>query len=184
MKRLLKSLFLVAALIMVYSMGRSIFHFSSLKDNTNPLKYKATDSEADLTITGLHLTETKGDKLLWEVEADSAEVYQKQQAVQLKNIKLTLYQEQEPVLHLKGDEGRLDINSRDVAIEGKVTVNLQDGLTFETDSLNWQNEKRILHTPDLVKITKANIHILGRGLVVDIEAERLNIHHGVTTTIN
>ena len=184
MKSLLKSLLFVAALIIVYSMGRSIFNPSSTQNNPHPLNSRTTDSEADLTITGLHLTETKGDKLLWEIEADSAQMYQKRQAAQLKNIKLTMYQKQEPVLYLTGDKGWLDMNSRDIAIEGKVTANLQDGIVFETDSLNWQHEKRILSTRDPVKITRANIHILGEGMEADIEAEKININNVVTTIIN
>ncbi len=183
MKRLAKNLLFGVILILVYIIGGSIFRTPSLKGQATHLGH-AADSQAELTIWGLHLTETKGADLLWEVEADSAHMYQQQQSTQLKNIKLTWYQEQKPVLRLAGKEARLNMDSRDVTIEGGVVATFQDGLIFETDSLSWCNQKQILSTPDAVKITKSNIQIQGQGLEADVGLERLRINNRVTTIIN
>jgi LPS export ABC transporter protein LptC len=95
-----------------------------------------------------------------------------------------LYQDQNPVIQLTGKKGGLDMNSRDVTIEGKVLARSQDGITFETNSLKWQNQARLLYTPDPVKITKTNVLIQGRGLTADMALQKLNIQHEVTTIIN
>jgi LPS export ABC transporter protein LptC len=183
MNKLAKSLLLVITLIVAYIIGGSIFSSPPHKGRPSHLGHSA-GSQVDLAIWGLHLTETKGNELLWEIEADSAHMYQHQQSAQLKNIKLTLYQEQEPVLWLEGERAELNMESRDAAIEGKVVARYQDGLTFETDSLNWWNQRRLLSTPDKVRITKPHIQIQGRGLEADIGSERLRINNGVTTIIN
>ncbi len=182
--KLLKGLGWGILLFVVYKIGSFAFLTSpSDGKNADPI-LSATDAEADLVIKGLHLTETSGDKLLWEIEADSAQVYQEQQSAQLKNIRLTLYEEQRQILKLRSDNGRLDIQNRDMSVEGQVVAHLPDGLTFETNSLTWENQKRLISTSEPVNISRDNIKIRGMGLVADVGLEKFTLHNGVTTVIN
>jgi LPS export ABC transporter protein LptC len=184
MKRLVKSLLLGVAIVLVYIMGSSILHFSSPTNNVPLIRRSAKDSQANLSLKGLRLTETEEDRVLWRMEADSALFFQQQRSAQFSNIKLTLYQEENPVLWLEGKEADFNMDSRDVTIEGQVVASSQDGLTFETNSLKWWNQKRIISTSDPVKISRPHIQIQGRGLEADLGLERLTISNSVYTVIN
>ncbi len=184
MKNLLKCLGWGALLLMAYKIGSLAFLASPSNGKEATLNASTTTAVADLVIKGLHLTETSGDKLLWEIEADSARVYQQQQVARFRNIRLTLYEERAPVLKVQGDNGRLDMQGRDMVVKGNVIARSQAGLIFETNSLNWENKKRLLYTSDPVKITKVNIIIRGVGLVADVGLEKLKFNNGITTIIN
>jgi LPS export ABC transporter protein LptC len=184
MKRLVKNLLAGVTIALVYIMGRNNFQSPTITNVASPSRHSATIPQADLVIKGLNLTETKDDALLWKIKADSAQIYQEQGTARLNNIKLTIFENKQPVLWLEGKVADMNINKRDITVTGKVVANFRDDLLFETNSLTWQNEERMLSTSTPIKISRPHLEIQGQGLQADVDSEKLSINNGVTTVID
>jgi LPS export ABC transporter protein LptC len=129
--------------------------------------------QADYRVNEVHISETLEGNLRWTLDADHAEVFDKDQRTIMRRVSIRVFST-DTEWTVTADEGVLHNEKRDVALTGNVLVVSNDGLTLTTNELAWRNGERTLFTDDLVEIKRQGTTIVGRGLDV-----RMNEQHAV-----
>lgn len=165
--RRLSTIFLIVFLVLLAGLGGMV----AFKDRPRPEPVAAPPQEADYRIKEIHIDETLEGNLRWQLDADQAEVFEQEKQTLLRQVTVKVFN-QDRVWTVKGDEGVLHNETRDVTLTGNVVVTSSDGLSLTAPDLRWENETRRLSTDGAVTIRRAGTTITGRGLEVEMAAER------------
>lgn len=124
---------------------------------------------------------TTGGKKKWEVEGDSASMLASD-VVKLDNIKVRTWTE-DNCLTLTSDTGTFDKPSSNAHFEQNVVVKSEDGVSLETDHLDWEAETEIIKTDAYVQVEKDNLACTGRGAVGEPGLKQVRMNEEVTVEI-
>ncbi len=138
--------------------------------------------QADYRIREIHINETLEGNLRWTLDADQAEVFDREQRTVMRTVVVRVFSK-DGVWTVTGDEGVLDNQTRDVALQGNVVVTSNDGLRLTTPRLNWRNQDRNLSTDEAVEIRRAETTITGRGLDVRMQDQQAVVEQNVRVVI-
>ncbi|MEO0004566.1 MAG: LPS export ABC transporter periplasmic protein LptC [candidate division WOR-3 bacterium] len=127
-------------------------------------------------ILDLTLDESMSGRRLWTLYASRAVVWEKDNRIDVDTIKIVFYDENgAPYSQLNADCGRVFTRTEDLVARGNVRVTTSDSTTLLTDSLAWDNSRRIVHTDADITIRTLKGTIWGKGLVSDASLERIEI---------
>ena len=134
----------------------------------------------DQAIENFTLTHTNQGEKEWELEADRAEIYEKERKTIVHGLKLKFYDQGKITSILTANRGEISSPSGDMEVKGDVVVTSErEGITLNTESLKWDARRRKIFTDDFVRQEKAETIITGQGLESDAELERLVIKKDV-----
>jgi len=153
-----------------------------LSDTTQAVKHVRQPSETeqpDMRVQNLHLTEQAeaGDE--WELSAYEAEFYDAKQRIVVYRLQAQLLSKEAHPVHVRADSGQIDSATGNMTIQGNVQLQYLGGYTVDTDVLHWHAASRILQTDAAVQIRSALVHIVGTGLLGDIEQQRFVLQDDV-----
>jgi LPS export ABC transporter protein LptC len=137
---------------------------------------------ADYRIHEVHINETLEGNLRWTLDADQAEVFDKEQRTVMQKVVVQVFSK-DAVWKVTADEGTLDNDKRDVTVRGNVVVTSNDGLRITTPQLTWQNKDRHLFTEDKVTITRPGTTITAQGLDVRMQEQEAVLRKQVRVVI-
>jgi len=143
---------------------------------------QATETAADLSLKDIRYIETKGDRKEWELTAKSADHFLKDEVTQLQDLHVTFYAQDGRTITVTGDRGYVK-GKHMIELHGHVVVITNDGYRVVTHSLCYDGEKRHITTEDSVTIEREGITVKGRGLLVDLNTEKVYLHDAVETVI-
>ena len=151
-----------------------------------PSKVRQPGSAPDAKISGFHLVETKGGTKLWEIWGDLAEVFEKEGIARVTKISnqvtVTLYSDHGK-LTSRSDEATLNMQTKDVRLEGNVSATSELGSSLQTESLAWSAEDRRLFTRSPVTLTKGGMVSRGVGMEAETNLERARLLSRVQSRI-
>jgi LPS export ABC transporter protein LptC len=143
-------------------------------------------SAPDAKISGFHLVETKDGTKLWEIWGDLAEVFEKEGIARVTKISnqvtVTLYSDQGK-LTSRSDKATLNMQTKDVRLEGNVSATSELGSSLQTESLAWSAEDRRLFTRSPVTLTKGGLMSRGVGMEAETSLERARLLSRVQSRI-
>lgn len=134
--------------------------------------------QADAKISEFSFTQTKGDVVQWEVQAQSARLFEQDKKALLSIVDVTLYGAEGKELTVSGDEGTLDTGTKDFLLFNRadpLVVVTKSGYTIYTNHLAWTDAKREIHTNDPVRIVGNGLAVTGRGLLGRLETEEFQV---------
>jgi LPS export ABC transporter protein LptC len=178
--RRLSTVFLVCFLTLIAGLGGAIAWRVVGRHKPPPPPVPA--AQADYQIKEIHINETLAGNLRWTLDADQAEVFDRDQKTVMKKVVIKVFTK-DSTWTVTGDEGTLENQTHDVSLEGNVVVTSSDGLTLKTTELAWRNGDRNLLTDAAVEITRAGTTINGRGLDVRMADESAVIAKNVRVVI-
>ena len=151
-----------------------------------PSSVRQRGSAPDTKISGFHLVETKGGTKLWEIWGDLAEVFEKEGIARVTKISnqvtVTLYSDHGK-LTSRSDEATLNMQTKDVRLEGNVSATTELGSSLQTESLAWSAEDRRLFTRSPVTLTKGGLVRRGVGMEAETSLERVRLLSRVQSRI-
>ncbi len=139
-------------------------------------------STADLQLDRIKYTETREGVKEWELEAASVRYFQDKNLLFLEKVKATFFGKNQEVYVLVGEQGRFNTQTKAIEVFGSVKIDSSDGYRMQTQSLKYQAKKRELRTSDPVEMDGPQFRIRGKGLVVELDHQRMKILKQVTTT--
>ena len=153
-----------------------------LLDRTSVVKQVRQPSETeqpDMRVQNLHLIEQAeaGDE--WKLWAHEAEFYDAKQSVVVHRLQAQLFAKEAQPVRVIADTGRIDRTTGNMTIQGNVQLQYLEGYTVETDVLYWDAASRVLQTDAAVQIRSALVHIVGTGLLGNIEQQRFVLQDDV-----
>lgn len=147
-----------------------------------PVAETPTASNADLTIQSIRMVENQGGRTEWELEAESSETFQKENLTILKNVKAKFYPEGHPVVYVKGREGRLWTETKNMIIRGDVVVQSDGGYALKTEELRYDSAKRRVDTDEPIELSQQGLTVRGVGLTANIDGKTLTVRREVKAT--
>ena len=130
----------------------------------------------DMQLDNVHYEQTDQDvSKEWELNAESAQYFKDENRIVLQSIELTFFSKEGKVYKLTADNGELYTDSKDVKVSGNVFALTEEGYQVQTDSFQYNAEESKLFTNDRVTLKSKELVMTGKGMVVDLEKEKLYI---------
>lgn len=140
---------------------------------------------ADQRVEGFVWQELKDDKKQYEIIADLAEVFVKEQTAVLKQVEKPVeartYYEQGPV-SLFARQITYNLNTKDAEARGDVLVVTEEGSTLRTESIQWKASLGQIQTQDPVVMEREGLHLTGTGMIGDTRLEKVTLFGRIQTT--
>ena len=137
-----------------------------------------TINQADAIISKFTFTQTKGDKVQWQVDAQQARLFEQDKKAILDNVAVTLFGVQGKELTVHGDEGTLNTETKNFLLANRsepLVIHTQSGYTIYTNHLVWTDQTREIRTQDHVHIVGNGLDVKGRGLLGHLDTEEFEV---------
>ncbi|MFQ5894980.1 MAG: LPS export ABC transporter periplasmic protein LptC [Nitrospinota bacterium] len=180
----LRMVLLVVALVCGASVGYFLWGRWSVRAPQASGRVALFATDADVEVRGVHVVEDRRGRKEWELWADRARVYRRRGVTVFEKVRLRIFprdEERKPLL-VRGEEGVLHNESRDVEVRGDVVVVSDEGYTLSTQSLRWRAAKKEFSTEDPVTVEGEKLRITGHGMVAHSESQQVRLGGRVRAT--
>ena len=175
---ILLSIVLIAGLVLV-RVGISLKERrASEKEEEN---HKISTRGADMQLERIRFVEDKHGRKTWELEAKSIQQYQEQNMMILEDVKVTFYSKEGRSFTVSGNQGKYYQDSKNMELVGDVVLISSDGYRLKTHSVSYRDEEKKVSTSDPVEIEGELIRLVGKGMLVDMEAKTFKVLNQVKT---
>lgn len=124
------------------------------------------------------LNETEQGKKVYSLKAEKAYLYKSLHRIDVVEPRITFFDEKGGVFStLSSQKGRIDTRTYNLLAKGDVVVRTRDSTILYTDSLIWDQRKRIITTQAWVRVKSPTSTLEGEGLVSDASLQRIEITH-------
>jgi lipopolysaccharide export system protein LptC len=134
--------------------------------------------QADATISDFTFTQTKGETVQWQVQAQQARLFEQDKRALLQTVAVTLFGHQGKELTVTGEEGTLDTATKNFVLANRITplvVETTSGYIIYTNHLAWTDRTREIRTQDPVRIVGHGLEVRGRGLLGHLDTEEFEV---------
>ncbi|MCX7816495.1 MAG: LPS export ABC transporter periplasmic protein LptC [Syntrophales bacterium] len=171
---------LVLVTVLVVSALAVFFLYKQREDVVTP---EPLNGQYDVFFRDVVFTETVKGGSRWEVKAAVAKFLQKENVVSLEKVSAKLLMPDGGIYVLRGDEGKIFRETRDIFLKGNVLLTSDRGERITTDNVWYRvREKRIL-TDSPVKVDSEKVRIRGSGLIVDLARRSIVVKGNVKATV-
>jgi LPS export ABC transporter protein LptC len=151
---------------------------NSTKVSTPTTAAPGSMDKADATISQFAFTQTKGDLVQWQVQAQEARLFERDRRAMLQAVAVTLFGQQGKELTVTGDEGTLNTETKNFVLSNRsepLAIHTESGYVIYTNHLAWTDQTRELRTQDPVRIVGHGLEVTGRGLLGHLDTEEFEI---------
>ena len=145
-----------------------------------------TQAQPEMTLRRIHMIETRAGSRLWELKADHAEVHEREGYTVLSResrpVEVTLYSRQGQLV-CTADRATVDLKTKDVRLEGRVSARSDQGTELRTEALRWDAASRRLHTDQAVTMSRGGWVSQGRGLEAETDLDQVRIFQNITSRL-
>ncbi len=177
MKRLkiaiMLSILLIGGVVLV-SLWVNLQERKKMLEEAEKVPNISTDG-ADHRLEKIRFVEEKHGKKTWELEAKAIYQYQGQNILLLEDVKVIYYAKDGRSFTISGDKGKVHQDSKDMELVGNVLLTSTDGYRLKTQSMSYQHLSKQVRTPDPVEFEGEQIHLTGKGMLVDMEAKTFKV---------
>jgi len=133
-----------------------------------------------MQIDNIHYEQTNQNAFKeWVLDAESAQYFKDENKIVLQSIVATFFSDEGKVYKLTAEYGELYSDSKDLKVSGNVVAVTDEGYRIQTDSFHYRAKERKIFTNDDVTLSSKKLVMTGKGMVVDLDEERLYILKGV-----
>jgi hypothetical protein len=139
-------------------------------------------------IIGVHSIGSKDEQKEWELWSEEALGYQDEKKWDLSKVKVAFFNASEQTFRVTGDAGNVDMETKDLLINGNVISESTQGYIFTTDQLIYNSQSRELRSPNEVEFLSdkdsegARFLLKGRSLFANVDKNTLEIKEDVNGT--
>ncbi len=183
-----KHLLLIAALcfiaVIAYLSYKEAGGKSMLLSQNLPPAGGAPDGSSSRTqLMDVHYTKMVKGVTEFEINAKSVEYFKNGITSELTDIHVKFFAPDGDEYNITGNKGTYDAKKGEIVLSGDVLLRSKSGIEFETDSIVYDHDSKIMTTNDPVKLKKEGIVFKGLGMELDIKKERINILRDVKARI-
>jgi LPS export ABC transporter protein LptC len=144
--------------------------------------------KADAWIQGFSYRQTQSGATKWIVNADQAQVFDKEHVAKLQTVEVRLFDDafQKEQMLITSEEGVIHTETNNFEL---VSKNRKTVMTFDTgyqvfsDKLTWSEKTQQIYTPDPVTIQGDGLIITGTGLAGDVDKDEFRLLNNVRAEI-
>jgi len=138
--------------------------------------------EDKITLNGMRLTQKKDNETEMEIVAQSASIALDESSTDLSKFTVVSHSKKHGVLTLNGEKGILVNATQDITASGGVLFRDNMGRALATDNVKWINSAKEIRTDDVVRIFGDRFVLIGKGMIVHMEEEKVEILSNVRVT--
>lgn len=172
---------------MTFLLFLSFSLISSLKKRNLLVGIHDVGGRADVKIGQFSVVQSHEGIKSWELKADRAEIFEKDQKALLEKVTVVMQTPQGIQLSLEGDAGSVDTQRKDFYLEkkeGPMVIRLSNGYTVETPALSWLNDQRMIVAEGPAHITGPQIEISGNELRVAPDNQEVTVSGHVQALVH
>jgi LPS export ABC transporter protein LptC len=174
MKKIRYILLAAASLTFILVMVALVRNFLIPRDS-KPLE-NLPPQGVSMQIGSIHYEQTNQDGFReWELDAQSAQYFRDKNKIVLQSIEVTFFSNKGKVYKLTAERGELYTDSKDIKVFGDIVAITDEGYRIQTNSFHYNAEERKIFTDDEVTLSSEEMVMNGKGMVVDLDEERLYI---------
>lgn len=148
---------------------------SLIPGDSKPLE-NVLQQGVNMQIDNIHYEQTNQSAFKeWELDAKSAQYFKDENKIALQSIVVTFFSNEGKAYKLTAEYGELYTDSKDFEVSGDVVAVTDEGYRIQTDSFRYSAEERKIFTDDDVTLSSEKLVMTGKGMVVDLDKERLYI---------
>jgi LPS export ABC transporter protein LptC len=121
------------------------------KDWESPVEQTA-EKDVEQILRGSHLIEAKGEKKLWELDADVARKKMNSEDFSLDEVKVKFYGENKVYYDAVGDHGYVEEGQKKLKISGDTVTTSSNGYVLKTEVIYYRTDNRTIDGPTDVKL--------------------------------
>lgn len=141
-----------------------------------PAQEAKADTGANITFSGSTIVEQENGKKLWEMTAETMQVNNATNKVQLGNFKGTMYRKDGSKLDIVARQAEIDTKTKDIAMEGDIkATSSSDGAVFMAAKANWAGKDRKLFGSGGITLTRGDTVATGDAIEGEELLERVKI---------
>lgn len=125
----------------------------------------------DMSLARVHQTAMKNGIREWDLDAASAELFEKENKVILSAPEVVFFLKDGTSLSLTADTGILKTDSKAIRVAGNVKAK-RDGHKLFAETLDYEPDKRTLSSDRPVRITGDRFELSADSVELDIESEK------------
>jgi len=147
----------------------------------------ALSQAADAGLREFSFTQSKGGLVDWKIQARHAQVFDAEAKAVLSDVHVTLTGTDGVSLMVEGDEGTINISSKDFVVgkrSGDLALVLKSGYTIYTPRINWVNQEHRLWTDEPVRIKGPRLEVTGQGMDAVLTTREMRIRRDVRVGIH
>jgi LPS export ABC transporter protein LptC len=139
-------------------------------------------------IQNFHRVKVKNGRMVWDIKADDAQYYDKENAVVVRMPELSVYTSAGTLqAWLTSKTGRLVLEGEDkeltsVTLTGSVVVWLND-IELHADVATYDRERDLITAPGPVTIKGRDLDVQAQGMEVDVTPQRIRLLDAVHTVL-
>lgn len=130
----------------------------------------------DLGLENVHYSQNEGGTKSWELDAGRADYQRDAGELTLNKVRFVYYMDNDSgTLTTRSGQGSFNRNSRQLFLNGDVMVVADSGEKLQTPSLQFDLENKQARTDGVVQIENSQMRLSGRGMLLDIRQEQLQL---------
>jgi LPS export ABC transporter protein LptC len=179
-----KKLSLFLLIVILVSVGTVVSVFIGYRQVSNAPEMLITSLKegANLSLGKIRQTATRDGKKEWSLEADSANYMEADNKVDLKNLSVVYFLEDNREVYLKADQGILQTDTNDIEFSGNVVIRNEE-YQMKTEHLNYGHGQRIIICDQSIQISGKGAELTAESAKYDLNADKIVLKGNVVATI-
>ena len=176
------SVFLLIVILVSVGTVVSVFIGYRQVSNTPEMLITSLKEGANLSLGKIRQTATRDGKKEWSLEADSANYMEADNKVDLKNLSVVYFLEDNREVYLKADQGILQTDTNDIEFSGNVVIRNEE-YQMKTEHLNYGHGQRIIICDQSIRISGKGAELTAESANYDLNADKIVLEGNVVATI-
>jgi len=176
------SVFLLIVILVSVGTVVSVFIGYRQVSNTPEMLITSLKEGANLSLGKIRQTATRDGKKEWSLEADSANYMEADNKVDLKNLSVVYFLEDNREVYLKADQGILQTDTNDIEFSGNVVIRNEE-YQMKTEHLNYGHGQRIIICDQSIRISGKGAELTAESAKYDLNADKIVLEGNVVATI-
>ena len=176
------SIFLLIVILLAVGMIVSVFIGYRQVSNAPELLLSSIKEGANLSLGKIRQTATRDGKKEWSLEADSANYMEAENKVDLKNLSVIYYLEDNREVYLEADRGILQTDTNDIEFSGNVVIRNQE-YQMKTEHLSYEHKRRIIICDQSIRIWGQGTELTAASAKYDLNADKIVLKGNVVATV-
>jgi LPS export ABC transporter protein LptC len=157
----------------------------SSRSDSPLLSQSETSDPSGQVMRGIHMVETKGEKRDWELRSDHAYTEESGGRWKLENVNIRFFGEGDIYYDVTGKTGEVNVQTKDVEIQGDVKMVSSNGYTFRSQKLNYLSDGRQIYTKDPIEVRGGQergehpSELVGTGAIANLITNEIAIQSDV-----
>ncbi len=173
----------MAVILLTVGMIVSVFIGYRQVSNAPELLFTSIKEGANLSLGKIRQTSTRDGKKEWSLEADSANYMEAEKKVELKNLSVIYFLEDNREVYLKADQGILQTDTNDIEFSGNVVIRNEE-YRMKTEHLNYEHDRRIIICDESIRILGHGGELTAESAEYDLNADKVVLKGNVVATVS